>query len=111
MKTWILMVTLLITKLNALSQAYKSPGELEFRSFKIGDEVNTTLFKKYRDVCFPNYLDGWTMKNVEELPAKYKGLPIAIWQLKSDSSIALTLCKEVVLNITISYITDEEKKK
>lgn len=49
------------------------------------------------------------MENASELPKKYKGLPIAIWQLKSDSSIVLTLLENIVLNITVSYMTSLEK--
>lgn len=40
------------------------------------------------------------MENYDKLPEKYKELPIAIWALKSDSSIALTLLNDIVLKIT-----------
>jgi len=49
------------------------------------------------------------MNNFDQLPDKYKGLPIAIWQLKSDSAVALTLINDIVLNITVSYMTVDEK--
>ncbi len=92
-------------------QKYKYPGQVEIRNFKIGDKVDTSLFKKYSNVYFPNYLDGWTMENFDKLPEKYRELPIAIWQLKTDSSIALTLLNNIVLNITVSYLKKDEKEK
>ena len=51
------------------------------------------------------------MDNYDQLPEKYHGLPIAIWQLKSDSSIALTLLNNSILNITVSYMPALEKEK
>jgi antitoxin component YwqK of YwqJK toxin-antitoxin module len=45
------------------------------------------------------------------LPEKYPGLPIEIWELKSDSGIALTLLNNIILNITVSYMTESEKDK
>jgi hypothetical protein len=96
--------------LTACGQKYNNPDSLEFGYFEIGDTVDTNLFKKYEDLYFPNYLDGWTMENVSKLPSKYEGLPIAIWTLKSDSSVALTLLDNRVLNITKSYITTDEKE-
>jgi hypothetical protein len=104
----LIILTLAIT---SYGQNYKYPGQLEIRSYKIGDKVDTTLFKKQGDLYFPNYLNGWTIDNFDKLPEKYKGLPIAIWQLKSDSSIALTLLNDVVLNITVSYMKEKEKEK
>ncbi len=100
---------LLTFTLTSCAQKYQYPGQLEFKTFKIGDKVDTTLFKKHGDLYFPNYLNGWTMNNFDKLPEKYKGLPIAIWMLKSDSSIALTLLNDIVINITVSYLTDLEK--
>ncbi len=106
--TFLILLTFALT---SCGQKLEYPGPLEFKSFKIGDKVDTTLFKKHGDLYFPNYLDGWTMENFDQLPEKYKGLPIAIWMLKSDSSVALTLLNDVVLNITVSYLTDIEKDK
>lgn len=97
--------------LTSCGQKYSYPGQLEIRSYKIGDKVDTTLFKKHGDLYFPNYLDGWTMDNFDKLPKKHKGLPIALWQLKSDSSIALTLLNDIILNITVSYMKEAEKEK
>lgn len=105
------ILILLTLALTSCRQKYKYPGQIELRGYKIGGKVDTTLFKKYRDLYFPNYLDGWTMDNVGQLPEKYYGLPIAIWQSKKDSSIALTLLNDFVLNITVSYLTDAEKIK
>jgi len=104
----IIIFTFVIT---AYSQTSKNPAPLQFKGFKIGDTVDTTLYKKYGELYFPNYLNGWTMNNVDRLPDQYKGLPIAIWQLKKDSSIALTLLKNTILKITISYIPDQEKNE
>ena len=98
-----------ISTLTSCGQKYKYPGKLEFKSIKIGDEVDTSLFKKVRTAYFPNYLDGWTMDNYDQLPDKYKELPIAIWMSKRDSGVALTLLNNIVLNITVSYLTDNEK--
>jgi hypothetical protein len=103
------LLILIIFALTSCGQKYKYPGQLEIKTYKIGDRVDTTLFKKYQDLYFPNYLDGWTMDNVSQLPEKYYGLPIAIWQSKQDSSIALTLLNDIILNITVSYLTDAEK--
>lgn len=105
------LLIILTTSLVSFGQTYKYPGQLEIRSYKIGDKVDYTLFKKHDDLYFPNYLDGWTMENVVKLPEKYKGLPIAIWQLKSDPTIALTLLNDIILNITVSNMTEEEKEK
>jgi len=111
MKKAFTLLILLVVALTSCGQKYKYPGEVEIKNFKIGEKVDTTLFKKHGDLYFPNYLDGWTMDNFDKLPNKYKGLPIAIWQLKSDSSIALTLLNDVVLNITVSYMKEDEKEK
>ena|SRR5690606_8521105 len=92
-------------------QNYKYPGEIEIRGYKIGETVDTLLFKKHSDVYFPNYLDGWNMNNFDQLPDKYKDLPIAVWQLKSDSSVALTLLENKILNITVSYMDEREKEE
>jgi hypothetical protein len=105
------LLILLVFALTSCGQKYKYPGSLEIRTYKIGDKVDTTLFKKHGDLYFPNYLDGWTMDNFDKLPEKYNGLPIALWQLKSDSSIALTLLNDIVLNITVSYMKEAEKEK
>jgi hypothetical protein len=107
-------VTLAFTFLLAIAftsyaQKYNYPGEIEIRNFKIGDQVDTALYKKLGDLYFPNYLDGWTMFNFDKLPRKYSGLPIAIWELKSDSGIVLTLLNDIILNITVSYIKEDEK--
>lgn len=87
----------------------KYPDPIKIRNYSIGQKVDTALFKNIGRLYFPNYLDGWTMENVSALPKKYNGLPIAMWQLKSDSSIVLTLLENVVLNITVSYIPTAEK--
>jgi hypothetical protein len=102
---------LLSFSLNSCGQKYKYPGPVEIRTYQIGQKVDTALFKKHSKVYFPNYLDGWTMDNIDKLPEKYAGLPIAIWLLKSDSSVALTLLNDIVLNITVSYMKEEEKEK
>jgi antitoxin component YwqK of YwqJK toxin-antitoxin module len=96
--------------LTSCGQKYNYPGQLDIKTFKIGQKVDTTLFVKKGNLYFPNYLDGWTMENYDQLPEKYHGLPIAIWQLKSDSSIALTLLNNTILNITVSYMTALEKE-
>lgn len=106
--TFIFISTLALT---SCGQKYNYPGQLEIKTFKIGQNVDTTLFVNKGNLYFPNYLDGWTMDNYDQLPEKYHGLPIAIWQLKSDSSIALTLLKNTVLNITVSYMAALEKEK
>ena len=101
----------LIINLASCSQNYNYPGQLEIKSYKIGDKVDTTQFNKFGDLYFPNYLDGWSIDNVDKLPDKYHGLPIAIWQMKRDSSIALTLLGNTIVNITVSFMTDGEKQK
>jgi len=111
MRSSLTFLILIAITLTSCGQKYKYPGELEIRKFKIGDKVDTTLFKKYGELYFPNYLDGWTMENYDKLPEKYNELPIAIWTLKSDSSIALTLLNDIVLKITVSYVKDSEKVK
>ena len=100
-----------ILTLTSCGQKYNYPEQLEVKTFKIGQKVDTTLYVKKENLYFPNYLDGWTMDNYDQLPEKYYGLPIAIWQSKSDSSIALTLLTDIVLNITVSYMTETEKEK
>jgi hypothetical protein len=95
--------------LTACGQNYTNPDSLEFDTFEIGDKVDITLFSMYKELYFPNYLDGWTMENVTQLPSKYKGLPIAIWSLKSNSNIVLTLLDNRILNITQSNLTIDEK--
>ena len=102
---------LLTFTLTSCGQKYQYPGQLEFKTVRIGDKVDTTIFEKHGDLYFPNYLNGWAMDNFDQLPEKYKGLPIAIWMLKSDSSVALTILNDIVLNITVSYLTDTEKNK
>lgn len=97
--------------LTSCAQDYHYPGELEIRDYTIGSKVDTTNFKKVGDLYFPNYLDGWTMTNFNQLPEKYQGLPIAIWKSKSDSAVALTLINDIVLNITVSFLTENEKEK
>ena len=111
MKNIATLLIIFATVLVGCGQKYKYPGQLEIRGYKIGDKVDTTLYKKQGDLYFPNYLDGWTMDNVDKLPEKYKGLPVAIWQLKSDSSIAITLLNDVIMNMTVSYIKEDEKEK
>ena len=86
----------------------KYPGSFEIRNYQIGQKIDTNLFKKQASLYFPNYLDGWTMDNVSQLPKKYKGLPIGIWQLKTDSSIVLTLFENTIMNITVSFIKKME---
>ena len=106
------LISLLIcfsTILTSCGQKCNYPGQLEIKSCKIGDKVDTTHFKKHGDLYFPNYLDGWDYTNFNQLPDKYKGLPIAIWQQKSDSAVALTLLNDIILNITVSYLTKAEK--
>lgn len=97
--------------LMSCAQTYNYPGQFEIKTYKIGQEVDTTFFVKKGNLYFPNYLDGWTIDNCDQLPEKYHGLPIAIWQLRSDSSIALTLLNNIVLNITVSYMSKLEKTK
>ncbi len=99
------------TILISCEPAYKHPGQVEIRGFKIGDRVDTTLFRKHRPIYFPNYLDGWNMDNYNKLPEEYEGLPIGIWMLKSDSSVALTLLENRILKITLSYVTNGEKRE
>ncbi len=111
MKKITLLIIILIPFFTVYGQKYKYPGKLEIRGYSIGERVDTINFKKYGNLYFPNYLDGWTMDNVDKLPKKYSKLPISIWQLKSDSSVALTLLDNVIMNITISYIKNEEKEK
>lgn len=111
MKKTATLLIILTSVLIACGQKYKYPGQLEIRGYRIGDKVDTTLFKKEGNLYFPNYLDGWTINNVDKLPEKYKGLPVSIWQLKSDSSIVLTLLNNVIMNITVSYMKENEKEK
>ena len=111
MKNIATLIIIFATAFVACGQKYKYPGQLEIRGYKIGDKVDTTLFKKQGDLYFPNYLDGWTRDNVDKLPEKYKGLPVAIWQLKSDASIAITLLNDVIMNVTVSHIKGNEKEK
>ena len=105
------IIFFLIFALSTYGQKYQYPGPLDFKTFKIGQKIDTTLFKKYSDTHFPNYLDGWKIENQNQLLEKYIGLPIAIWIQKNDSSVALTLLNDRVLNITVSYITETEKNK
>jgi hypothetical protein len=109
MKNILLHIIFLTTFLTSCGQKYNYPGQLEIKGFKIGEKVDTTLFKKYDDLYFPNYLNGWNYDNFNQLPDKYKGLPIAIWQLKVDSAVALTLLDDIILNITVSHLTKNEK--
>ena len=111
MKRISIILILLTIIFTSCGQKYKYPGQMEVRTYKIGDKVDTTLFKKHSNLYCPNHLDGWSMDNFNKLPKKYKGLPIAIWQLKSDSSIVLTLLNNVILNITVSYMKLEEKEE
>lgn len=96
---------------NLFTSIYKYPGNLKFRSFQIGEKVDTNEFKKRGNLYFPNYLDGWTTENYNQLPDEYKDLPVAIWQLKHDSTINLTLLNNIILKITISYMTNDEKQR
>jgi len=111
MKKIMILFLISVSFLTVYGQKYKYPGQLEIRGYRIGQKVDTTNFKKYGNLYFPNYLDGWTMNNVNKLPKKYAKLPISIWQLKSDSSVALTLLDNVVMNIIISNIKKEEQEK
>lgn len=104
------LILILIPLYLSCSPNYKNPGKLEIRGFEIGDKVDTSLFKKYRNLYFPNHLDGWNYDNVSNLPKRYQGLPIGIWLLKADSTIALTLIEDIILKITISHISQEEKE-
>ena len=104
------IIFFLIFALTTYGQKYQYPGPLEFKNFKIGQKIDTTLFKKYNNDHFPNYLNGWKIEN-ENQREKYIGLPIATWIQKSDSSIALTLLNDKVLSIIVSYITETEKNK
>ena len=113
----IVFVSLIITLFaqnknqNSFTPVYKYPGNLKFRSFQIGEKVDTSEFKKRGNLYFPNYLDGWTTQNYSQLPDEYNGLPIAIWQSKHDSTINLTLLNNIILKITVSYMTNDEKQK
>lgn len=109
MRAIFLLLIAIGISLISCEQKYKYPGPLEIRDFKIGDKVDTTHFEKYADLYFPNYLDGWTMENSNQLPEKYRDLPVAIWRLKSDSSVALTMLNDVVLKITVSFVSGNEK--
>ncbi|WP_316785339.1 hypothetical protein [Pedobacter frigiditerrae] len=111
MKKTVILLLILTSFLMACGQGYKYPGQLEIRGYRIGNKVDTSLFTKQGNLYFPNYLDGWTMNNVDKLPKKYKGLPIGIWQLKNDSAIVLTLLNNVIMNITVSHMNEEEKEK
>jgi len=51
------------------------------------------------------------MDNYNKLPEEYEGLPIGIWMLKSDSSVALTLLENRILKIMLSYVTNGEKRE
>lgn len=104
-------ILLLLFCVTTYSQNYVYPGQLEIRKFKIGDHVDKKQFTKLEDLYFPNYLDGGTMQNTAELPEKYEGLPIAMWQLKNDENIVLTLLDNVILNIVVSNIEDKERKE
>jgi antitoxin component YwqK of YwqJK toxin-antitoxin module len=107
----VILIFISTLTLSSCGQKNNYPGELEIKTFKIGQKVDTSLFVKKENVYFPNHLDGWTIDNYDQLPEKYYGLPIAIWQLKNDSSIALTLLNNSILNITVSYLTASEKDK
>jgi hypothetical protein len=45
MRNIIAFSVLLVFTLTSCGQKYQYPGVLEFRTFKIGDKVDTTLFK------------------------------------------------------------------
>lgn len=109
MRTIAILSILLFFAVTSCGQNDPYPGQFTIKTHQIGDRVDTTLFSKIQDLYLPNHLDGWTMANVSQLPEKYAGLPIAIWQSKQDSSIALTLLDNVVLNISVSFLTDAEK--
>jgi len=111
MTKFVFLIFISTLTLTSCGQNFNYPGELEIKTFKIGQKVDTTLFVKKENVYFPNYLDGWTVDNYDQLPEKYHGLPIAIWQLKSDSTVALTLLNNIILNITLSFMTTLEKDK
>ncbi|MBC8051673.1 MAG: hypothetical protein H7Y13_01270 [Sphingobacteriaceae bacterium] len=111
MKSITTVLFLLTLPLLSCGQTSKYLGELELRTYKIGDKVDIKKFKKYANLAFPDHLDGWTMSNSDKLPKKYAGLPISIWQNKKDSGIALTLIDNIILKITISNIKDDEKDR
>jgi len=111
MKRTTTILIFLSSILTSCGQVYQYPGEIEIKNYTIGCKVDTAKFEKNDDLYFPNYLDGWTMRNFNQLPEKYKGLPIAIWKSKSDSAVALTLINDIVLNITVSFMTENEKDK
>ena len=102
-------IFVLLTSTVFAQEANQYPGVFSFRGHKIGNQVDTTLFTKLENLYFPNYLDGWNYDNCSSLPNKYKGLPIAIWQSKTDSSIVLTLLNNIVINVTVSFMSDSEK--
>ncbi|WP_214226138.1 hypothetical protein [Pedobacter sp. B4-66] len=104
------LLSLSVLTLSCSSQTSKPyPFKLEIHKFKIGDQVDTSEFKKIENVYFPNHLDGWEMDNIDQLPEKYKNLPIAIWGSTTDSTVILTLLKNTVLNIVLSGISQSEK--
>lgn len=92
------------------SWASDVPGPMTFRGYSIGQKVDTTLFENMRTAHMPRYMNGWTMSNYDALEPPYDGLPIALWVLKSDSSIALTLLNDVVLSIVLNKVSDAERK-
>jgi hypothetical protein len=111
MKSTASILIFLSSFITSCGQDYQYPSEIEIRNYLIGSKVDTSNFEKIGDLYFPNYLDGWTMANFNQLPEKYKGLPVAFWKSKSDSAVALTLINDIVLNITVSFMTENQKDK
>ena len=101
--------SLVLRTVNAQESTY--PGTFDFKSYRIGQRIDTSSFTKFKELYFPNHLDGWNYDNITRLPKKYEGLPIAIWQSKSDSSVALTLLEDRILNIIISFLSESEKSE
>jgi len=50
MKTISTLILLLTLAFTSSGQNYNYPGDVEIKGFKIGDKVDTSLFKKYGDV-------------------------------------------------------------
>jgi len=91
-----LVVAIFTLTLGSYGQKYKYPGPLQIRDYKIGDKVDTSLFIKYEHMYLPNFLDGWTMDNYVQTPEyegllRYQGYPVAVWKMKKDTNIVMTL--------------------
>jgi len=92
--------------LTSCAQKSNYPGQLEIKGFKIGQEVDTTLFIKKGNIYFPNYLDGWTMDNYDQLPEKYHGLKIAIFSPSLSGDLGIyTLNGQLILKENVSSKT------